>query len=99
MAQDYYRNLVEFGKRQGDIATDLDVEVAAFIFDSVLSNLGNYVMQHNLIRNIADVDNDRSIYAQSEMDGVFSKIVNILEFGMGPAKPRQPDSTLQQEEA
>lgn len=97
-AQDFYRSLVEFGKRQGDLAPDLDVEVAAYIFDSVLSNLGNYVMQHQLIRNVGDVESSRSIYAQSEMDGVFSKIVNILESGMGPVKPCQTDLTLQQEE-
>ncbi len=98
MAQAYYRNLVELGKSQGDLAPDLDADVAAYIFDSVLSNLGNYLMQHNLARNVADIDSDQSIYAQSEIDGVLTKIVNILEFGMAPAKTMQPNSNRPQEE-
>jgi AcrR family transcriptional regulator len=88
MAQDYYHQLVEIGKAQGDIAAELDTHVVAYIFDTVLSNLGNYLIQHELARNVADTATGQSITAKTEIDALLTGIVNILESGMAPATNR-----------
>jgi TetR/AcrR family transcriptional regulator len=46
--QAFYRQLVETGQRQGDIAAGLDPGLAAVIFEAVLTSAGHYIMKRAL---------------------------------------------------
>ncbi|MBW7885003.1 MAG: TetR/AcrR family transcriptional regulator [Caldilineaceae bacterium] len=79
----FYRRLVEVGKEQGDIEPYIDPEVAALVFDSVLTGIGRYIFER-----FADPDSGRRGDRQAlfELPGVsdlFTQSVNILEHGMG----------------
>lgn len=80
----FYTQLIELGKQQGDIAPSVDTELAAFLFNTILSNLPAYLLQKLSPR-------EESVSAVSAGTGeaaalvadLFGQIVGILEHGMG----------------
>ncbi len=76
----FYEQLVELGKRQGDIAPEIDSELAAFVFDSILSNLSAYLL-HRLPRQ-EQLHTDSTTTTTSMLTDVFGQVVGILEDGM-----------------
>ena len=42
--QAFYRRLVEVGQVQGDIASDIDPQVAAVVFDGSLTSISRYLL-------------------------------------------------------
>jgi TetR/AcrR family transcriptional regulator len=79
----FYRRLVELGIQQGDIAADLDPEVAAFIFDAVLTNLGNFWLQRlgSEEKSLAMIE--QPYFDRPDLNDLFTCTVSILEHGMG----------------
>ncbi|MCL4835682.1 MAG: TetR/AcrR family transcriptional regulator [Caldilineaceae bacterium] len=80
MAGTFYTQLVELGKRQGDIAPSLDTELAAFLFNTILSNLPAYLLQH--LPPDSQPTEGESGATISLLTDVFGQILGILEHGM-----------------
>jgi len=83
MAAAFYTQLVELGKRQGDIAPSVDTELASFLFNTILSNLPAFLLQR-LPEGEKRLPTDVGTAATLVTD-VFGQIVEILEHGMGVA--------------
>lgn len=84
----FYRRLVEVGKQQGDIAADMDPELAAVIFDAVLNSVGRYIIERVAGAGARD---GRSFLEQPEVKALFARTIGILEHGMGrSASPDNP---------
>lgn len=80
-AAGFYTQLVEQGKRQGDIAPSVDTELAAFLFTTILNNLPAYLLQR--------LPSDEKMLPTETgptvalLTDIFGQIVEILEHGMG----------------
>jgi AcrR family transcriptional regulator len=78
----YFLHLIAIGKAQGDIPEEIDDELAAFIFNSTLLNLGQYLtarIQHEPKFK----KGKRAFFEFPEAARLFDQTLNILEFGMG----------------
>lgn len=78
MAAAFYTQLIELGKRQGDIAPSVDTELAAFLFNTILSNLPAYLLQRLPVGEHTETGKTAALVTD-----VFGQIVEILEHGMG----------------
>lgn len=78
----FFTHLVTIGKEQGDIPAEIDNDIAAFVFNTILSNLGFYIAAR------ANGAQEAGQAANPELDLeevrlIFEKVIHILEFGMG----------------
>lgn len=71
----FYSQLVELGKEQGDIAPSVDTELAAFLFNTILNRVPDYLRER-----LPQGDTAATILLMTD---VFGQIVEILEHGMG----------------
>ncbi|MCO6453291.1 MAG: TetR/AcrR family transcriptional regulator [Caldilineales bacterium] len=85
--QAFYRKLIEVGKAQGDIDPNVDVDLAAFMFDTVLSNLAGFIFSRFDRDEIIVRDDGSPLLDLPEMADIFARTVTILETGMGVPKP------------
>ena len=79
----FSQQLFARGIAQGDLAPDLDIELAAFIFDSVVIRLGGYLMERLDIKPQELLENDNFLFNRPEAEAIFSGVMAILEQGMG----------------
>ncbi len=76
----FFRQLVAQGKAQGDIAPEINEELAAHIFNSVFSELGKIMLELAPKRNLQDVG---AFFESAEVQELFEQTLAILEKGMG----------------
>lgn len=77
----FFRQLVARGKAQGDIAPDIDDDLAAFIFHTIFTELGQYMLQRlgdEAFREALGAD----FYENEAVQQIFSQTLEILERGM-----------------
>jgi AcrR family transcriptional regulator len=79
----FYRRLLERGKAQGDIAPEIDDELAAFLLDAIFSTLGPFLMQR-IAQREAEWQGKQAIGELPEVTRLFDQTVNILEHGLTP---------------
>lgn len=77
----FYTQLVELGKRQGDIEPSVDTELASFLFNTILSHLPAFLLQR-LPEEEKRAPTGVGTAATLVTDA-FGQIVEILEHGMG----------------
>lgn len=88
--EDHLRTLLARGVARGEIAPALDLEIAAFVLRSLISDL------HGLIRRrmgvtLEQAASDVRLLSGPEADQLYDQIIQILQFGLG--QPAQPDLT------
>jgi AcrR family transcriptional regulator len=81
-AHEFYRQLVALGKEQGDIAPEIDDDLAAYVFDSIFLGLGQYLPLRTG-RSADDTPGQPAFFELPEVVRVFEQTINILEHGMG----------------
>ena len=79
----FYQRLVEIGKQQGDIAADIDPELAAVIFDTTLNTVGHYILGRVIGEGDAAEQESRAFLERPEVKELFAQTVSILEHGLG----------------
>jgi AcrR family transcriptional regulator len=83
----FFLHLVAIGKAQGDIAPEIDDDLAAFIFSTITANLGQYMLPH--IRASQESQPDKESYLVPEVAHIFEQTLHILEHGMAKPLPAQ----------
>jgi TetR/AcrR family transcriptional regulator len=85
----FYRKLVEVGQEQGDIAPEVDPELAAVVFDSVLTGITGMLVAR-LAREAmpAGLETQTSVMTP-EVTTLMTRTINILEHGLGRCSYRQ----------
>ena len=81
-AQAFFAQLVAQGKRQGDIAVDIDEDLAAFIFNVIFTELGAYMLQRLTVKESPEPAGGRSLFDSPEARAIFDQALRILESGM-----------------
>ena len=79
----FYQQLVEAGKQQGDIAADIDSELAAVIFDATLNAVGRYILEWVTREGDIAGPESRACLEHPEVKAAFAQTVSILEHGLG----------------
>ncbi len=78
----FFSELAAKGQAKGHIRPEIDPELAAFIFNAVFTQLGDYIMQrigidpHSLAADTGALDSPES-------RALFNRVVDTLESGMG----------------
>ena len=65
------------------LANDLDPDLAAFVFNTVFTHLGDYMLRR-LDISPEDIVADRQALESPGAQAVFNRVVDILEKGMSP---------------
>lgn len=85
-AQKFYTHLVAIGKEQGDIPEEIDSDLAAFVFGSILTNLGTYIASRVFDPNDPQKAT-KTVFDMQEVSQIAEKVIHILEFGLGKSAP------------
>jgi TetR/AcrR family transcriptional regulator len=82
----YFRQLVAGGMARGELDPALDPDVAAFIFNAVFTELGDYILSRLSLDVERMLEGDLSAMASAESQAIFDAVLTILQRGM--AAPR-----------
>ena len=78
----FYSRLVEVGKQQGDIAPDVDPLLAAFMFETMMANLGRYLFEQ-VVDPASLLQRDRrALFDLPEVRAALTGTIAILEHGL-----------------
>ncbi|MDO9263206.1 MAG: TetR/AcrR family transcriptional regulator, partial [Desulfosalsimonadaceae bacterium] len=78
----YFVTLIDQGKANGEIRSDIDAEIAAFIFVSTLSEMGNYVSTHPITETNSPNQGTLSSAQLSEIEKLYRQVIMILKNGI-----------------
>ncbi|MFW6182334.1 MAG: TetR/AcrR family transcriptional regulator [Chloroflexota bacterium] len=85
----FFRALVAQGKTQGDIAPEIDDDLAAFIFNTIFTELGRYILQRFPQRpdtETRQVDDLRAFFDSDDVQAIFKQTLAILQHGLAPTE-------------
>jgi hypothetical protein len=86
----YFQRFVEQGIAQGVIDPEVDQEVAAFLFDMIVTHYGKFMMERLGIDPDSLAGGERYPLDTPEGEALFDNLVHILQHGLGV---RQLDKT------
>jgi hypothetical protein len=78
----YFISLIDQGKFSGEIRPDIDSEIAAFIFVSALSEMGNFVAAHPQMELDSTISGSPTPAQLAEIKRIYQQIILILKNGM-----------------
>lgn len=77
----FFAQLVAQGKNQGSIDTAVDEDLAAFVFSTLFTELGRYMMER---LDVGDgIGHGRSPFQTPAAEAIVDQLLHILELGMG----------------
>lgn len=79
----YFRQLVQQGREQGAIDLTIDPDVAAFMFNAVFTNLGDYLLKKLTILPETLLVEKGGGFADPEAGRIFDQVLQILQSGLG----------------
>jgi AcrR family transcriptional regulator len=82
-AMQYFRQLVVPGVAQGVIDPEIDSDMAAFMFNVVFTNLGEFIMKRQAMDPEQLLAQQGQVFASPEVENMFEQVLQILQFGMG----------------
>lgn len=94
----FFRQLVARGKAQGDIAPEIDDDLAAFIFHTVFTELGQYMWERlgdEAFQEALGAD----FYEDEAIQQIFSQTLEILERGMARRSGDAGDASVAEDHA
>ncbi|MCC6167843.1 MAG: TetR/AcrR family transcriptional regulator [Caldilineaceae bacterium] len=90
----FYMRLVATAKAQGDIAPEVDDELAAFMFDTIITALGQYLLSR--AKDYPGVAHGHpAFYERPDVVRIFDQTINILEHGMGVSQAVQVSAAVE----
>jgi AcrR family transcriptional regulator len=76
--QQYFIDLIEEGKRRGEIRSEIDANIAAFVFTTTLAELGN-----SLIARAEFFSSEGNCFSPTpELEKIYNQIISILQSGI-----------------
>lgn len=80
--KDFFFQQVQQGIQQGYIKADIDPNIAAFIFNAVFTNLGQYLMERFEIQPDDLLQKGGQAFNQNTAQKAMNQVINILEHGL-----------------
>ncbi len=78
----FFRQLVQQGVGQGMIDPEIDADVAAFIFNAVFTNLGDFIMKQQSMTPEDLLGKQGQAFTSPEIEKIFDQVLRILRLGM-----------------
>ncbi|NTV37525.1 MAG: TetR/AcrR family transcriptional regulator [Anaerolineaceae bacterium] len=78
----YFEDLIENGKTNGEVRPDVDASMAAFMFTAVLAELGKYILERTGIDAVNIVDRGSFPIESPKALELFDQLVLMLQQGM-----------------
>lgn len=85
----FYKRLIAKGKEQGDIAPDIDEDLAAFLFEAVFSSLAQHLLPRIALHSQGQAPS-QTFFELPDVVRIFDQAIDILERGLGTAR-RTPE--------
>lgn len=84
-ASGYYAELIEMGIQQGDVNPNIDKEMAAFMLNNLLTELGFFILMRMELppEELVKSAHDLTVLDNDIMRETLDNFLNILQFGMG----------------
>lgn len=83
----YFKQLVQAGMARGDLRSDLDVDAAAFLINTLITEFGYYLIQRLGLRREELGERWQSLTEKSAAaNELFDQLMNMLELGLGKGK-------------
>ncbi len=76
--KEYFIQLIEAGKKNGNIRPDIDASAAGYLITAALTELGGYLMMPETKHK----GSLKSTQLSPEVESIYHQIVSILQFGM-----------------
>lgn len=83
MSTQFFAQLVNRGIEQGDIDPDIDADLAAFVFNAIFLEFGNYLLARLGIAPEMLLQDSKTGIDFTAVQPIFASLMNILEHGMG----------------
>jgi TetR/AcrR family transcriptional regulator len=80
--QAFYRRLVEVGQAQGDIAPGVDPQVAAVMFDGMMTSVSRFLLDKIARGEIVLNFDEATLFDLPDVKTIFTTAVDLLEYGM-----------------
>ena len=77
----YFRQTVQQGIEAGTVREDIDPETAAFVFNTIFTNLGQYLIQSYQVDPTELKDSRTQAFAQEQIKAVMNQVIDVLENG------------------
>ena len=87
-SQGFFRDLVRRGQAEGHLRPEIDPDLAAFVFNTVFTNLGGYLLDR-LDLDPQDLRKQLDRQNNPEAERLFSAVIDLLEHGMAPPTSRR----------
>ncbi len=78
----FFRQLVQQAVGQGVIDPEIDAAVAAFIFNAVFTNLGDFIMKQQSMTPEDLLRKQGQAFTSPEIEKIFDQVLRILQLGM-----------------
>jgi AcrR family transcriptional regulator len=78
----YFVTLINQGKKTHEIRSDIDAEIAAYIFVSALSEMGSFVSTYPQMEMNSTQSNTSTPVQLDEIKRIYQQIIQILKTGM-----------------
>lgn len=78
----YFQQIVQQGIAQGVIDPEIDPDVAAFMFNIVFTNLGDFILKRQAITPEHLLTDSSRAFAVPAVKKMFEQVLHILQFGM-----------------
>lgn len=81
----YFRQLVALGQEQGVITPHIDDDLAAFLFNTIFTELGQYMLarfKERAPQRPGGTDQFRTFFEEDEVQDLFAQTVSFLERGL-----------------
>ena len=79
--QEYLRDLVESGKKTGQIRAEVDSNLAAFYFSSALAAMGEYIKSRSYY-GFSEGEAEENRFKQARLEKAFDQIIDIFQYGI-----------------
>ena len=81
-SMDFFRQLVQQGKEQGSIDLEIDTNTAAYMFNMVFINLGDFILKQQKINPEQLLDEQGQVFTSPAVEKVFDQVLGILQSGL-----------------
>lgn len=83
MTAEFFKQLIASGKEQGHIDPAVDADLAAFFFNTIFSELGQYMFRRLAADDHGRTGGNEAFFRSDEARAIVAQTINILKSGMG----------------
>ena len=85
----YILNLIDEGKRQGEVRPDVEAGMAAYMFSSAMSGMSEYLQSREQLDARQDSAHENPLLRSAEIENAFNQVVSIFQNGIASLQSKK----------